>query len=134
MEHQLLRHGRIVLLLRDILLLEHLVENNDLPLLVLVGVDIRVVDRGVVRNADERGAFGKVELAHALAEINLRRRLHALAVFAERDDVEIELHDLLFRVLLLKFQSCCVMVEPPASPLPRNILTQAFKVVTQSTP
>ena len=105
MEHQLLRDGRVVLLLRDILLLEHLVENDDLPLLVLVGIDIRVVDRGVVRNADERGALGKVELAHALAEINLRRRLHALAVFAERDDVEIELHDLLFRVLLLKFQS-----------------------------
>ena len=105
MEHQLLRHGRVVLLLRDILLLEHLVENDDLPLLVLVGVDIRVVDRGVICDADERGALGKVELAHALAEIDLRRRLHALAVFAERDDVEIELHDLLFRVLLLKFQS-----------------------------
>ena len=105
MEHQLLRDGRVVLLLRDILLLEHLVENDDLPLLVLVGVDIRVVDRGVICDADERGALGKVELAHALAEIDLRRRLHALAVFAERDDVEIELHDLLFRVLLLKFQS-----------------------------
>ena len=30
--------------------------------------------------------------------------------------------------------SCCVMVEPPAVPEPRNILAQAFIVVIQSTP
>ena len=104
MENQFLRHRLVILVLRDIFLVEHFAENDLLALLVLFGVDIRVVDRGVIRNADERSALGKVELAHALAEIDLRRRLHALAVFAQRDDVEIQLHDLLFRIFLFQLQ------------------------------
>ena len=106
-EDQLLGYGFVILLLIDIALLEHLAQDDLLPLLVFAGVlgaDIGVVPGRVVRDADERRALGQTQILDVLAEIDARGRLHALAVFAERNDIEIPLHDVLFGVRFFKLQ------------------------------
>ena len=114
LEYQLLRGGRIILRLGDLALLEHLRENELLPLLIVVGVDIGVVQGGVVRDADEGGALGQVEVLNVLAEIDLRRALHAVALFAEIDDVHIVFQDLCLGVRFFKFQRAEYFDQLPA--------------------
>jgi len=108
-----------MLRLGDDALSEHLVENDGLTFLVLVGVDIGVVDGGIVRNADQRGAFGQIQVLDVLAEIDLRGALHAGTVLAQIDDVEIPLQDFLLGILLFEFQGAEDFHNLPAN---RNLL------------
>ena len=103
-EDKLLVHGLTVLVIVDIALLVHLAQDRLLTLLVVLPVIERVIIRGQVRDADDRGALGKRQLRHVLAEIGLRRGLHTEAALAEVHGVEVPLHDLLLIVLLLKLQ------------------------------
>ena len=103
-EHQLMRDGLVVLGLIDIALLEHLGENDLLPLLVVFCADIRVIARGVVGDADQRRALRQRQILDVLAEVHARGGLHAAAVFTERDDIQVQLHDLRLGVRFFEFQ------------------------------
>ncbi len=88
-EHELIGDGLFVFLVADVALLVHLAQRGVGAVLVVFGVDVGVVGGGVVGDADERGAFGGVELPDLLAEIGARCRAHAVAALAEIDFVEI---------------------------------------------
>ena len=103
-EDKLLIHGLTVLGIVDIALLVHLAQDRLLTLLIVLPVIEGVVIRRQIRDADDRGALGKRQLRHVLAEIGLRRGLYAEAALAEIHGVEVPFHDLLLVVLLLKPQ------------------------------
>ena len=68
-EHQFFGHGLVILLLIDITLLEHLGQDDLLPLLVLSGIrfaDIGIVSGRVIRDADERRALGQAQVLTSL--------------------------------------------------------------------
>ena len=116
-EHQFFGHGLVILLLIDITLLEHLGQDDLLPFLVRSGIrfaDIGIVSRRVIRDADERRALGQAQVLDVLAEVDAGGRLDALAVFAERNDIEIPLHDILLRVRLFELQ-CAVDLDQLAA-------------------
>ena len=66
---------------------------------------VGVVQRGVVGNGDQRGAFRDGQLFHFLAEILGRRGLHAGAALAQVDPVQILFHDYGFVVSALQIRS-----------------------------
>ena len=103
-EHELLRHGLVVLLLRDIALLVHLLEDGLLPGLIVLAADEGVVLRGVVRDADDARALGEREILRLLAEVGLGGGVDAVAPLAEVDDVQVPLHDLFLIIGLLKLE------------------------------
>ena len=61
----------------------------------------RVVVRGPPDHAGERGALGQRQLRRGLLEVELRRRADAVDAVAEVDLVQVQLEDLVLRVLLL---------------------------------
>ena len=103
-EHELLRHGLIVLLLVDPALLIHLLEDGLLPGFIVLAADEGVVLRGVVRDADDARALGEREVLRLLAEVGLGGGVDAVAALAEVDDVEVPLHDLFLIIGLLEFE------------------------------
>ena len=103
-EDKLLIHGLTVLVIVDIALLVHLAQDRLLTLLIVLPVIEGVVIRRQIRDADDRGALGKRQLRHVLAEIGLRRGLYAEAALTEVHSVEVPFHDLLLVVLLLKLK------------------------------
>ena len=104
-EHQLLIGcGLIFLAGLDIALIEHFLENGKLTLAVVLLADIGIIERGVIGDANQRGAFGSRQLGNILAEIHARRALHAEAALAEIDRVEIPFHDLVLGIELLRRQ------------------------------
>ena len=97
--------------------LRHLVQNQLLPPLVqfpggdfgavLPGVGavvLGIIEGGVVGNGDDAGALRRREILGGLAEVVLRRRLHAGAAAAQIDHVQVQFQNLAFRVVLFKFQ------------------------------
>ena len=155
-EVQVLRHGDVIFLLRDVAVsgghrlaiavqLEHLLQNQLLPLLVVLvgrpdlrlaegilraalGADVRLrirvgvvlalgalppghlhrrprpVQGRVVGDACQGRTLGQGQLGHVLIKILLRRRLNAVAVAAQIDQVEVQLQNIVLRVLLLQFE------------------------------
>ena len=95
----------LVFLLRlDVALVVHLLEDDLLPVLVGLGVEIGVVGAGVVGDADDAGTFRRRQLALVLAEILQGGGLDAVAAVAEKDRVEIPFDDLLFCIGLFQLQ------------------------------
>ena len=99
---QLLGHRLIVLLLGDVPLLEHLVQNELLAVLVpLLGVPqlplavghlgqgVRAVFGGVIGDGNEAGTLGQGQLRHRLSEIFFGGSPHTLAAGAQGDDIQI---------------------------------------------
>ena len=91
---------------------------------------------GRLDDAREHRRLGERELRDRLAEVDLRRRLHAVRAVTEVDGVQVQLEDLVLGELLLEavgedrppspcavsvfsrctkafLTYCCVMVEPP---------------------
>ena len=116
---QLLSYRLVILLPGDILLLQHLVEDDLLPVLIplpaapnLLGVEalgagegVGAVSGGVVGNSDETGTLGQSELRHRLAEVALSGRPHplvlpALKVASQRDGVQVVGDGVLLGVVL----------------------------------
>ena len=100
----LLRHGGVVLLLRDELELIHLVEHRDAALVVVFRADEGIIPRGIVRDAHDAGALRERQILRRLVEIRLRSGIDAVGAFAEVDHVQIPLHDLFLAVVLLELQ------------------------------
>ena len=97
--------------------LRHLVQNQLLPLLVQlprgdggavlpgVGAVIFGVVKGrVVGDGDDAGALRRRQILGGLTEIVFRRRFHARTAAAQINHVQVQLQNLAFRVVLLKFQ------------------------------
>ena len=98
---QLLGNGRIVLVLGNHVLIEHLRQNGLLTRFYLVGMVIYVVDGRIVGQSGQNGAFRQVELRNILAEVTVCRGLHAVAVVAEVDGVEVHDEDAVLVIDLL---------------------------------
>ena len=88
---QLLCYGSLVLLLRDHLLIEHLCKDGLLTLLYLFWMVINVVNRRVVGETCQHGGFCQIQLRYILVKVLHRRSLHAVAVVAQIDRVQV--HD-----------------------------------------
>ena len=115
---QLLGHRRVVLLLADVTLIQHLIE--DVLLAVLVALDVGhlfarlrvgddqvqvgVIDGGVVGDADQAGALGQRQLGDVLAEILIGGRIDAPAVLPQIDIIQVPLQGLLLGVVAVKVQ------------------------------
>ena len=67
-----------------------------------IKVAARVVVVGIVGQPRQHGAFAQGQLAEFLAEITLRRHLHAVVVFAQVDGVKVVLQNLQLGVLGLQ--------------------------------
>ena len=106
-ELDLLRHGGIVGGLIDLLLTEHLAQDGQLPLpVVLTGpvAEQRIIHGGIVGDADETGTLRQRQVLHILVEVHPGSRLHAVALLSQIDGVEIHLQDLGLGVILLQRQ------------------------------
>ena len=103
-ENKRLGHGRNVFIMGDIALIIHLPEDGLLAGFVVFLKLIGVIERGVIGDADEAGAFGEAELGDLLAEIGLGSGAHAVTALAKVDVVEVPGHDFVFGVGLFKLQ------------------------------
>ena len=103
-EVQLLGDGFLILLLGDVALEVHLLEDVLLPFLIVFGVLERVILRRQVGYADDGSALRKRQLGHVLSEVGLRRSLNAVAALSEEDDVKVPFEDILLIVLLFKLK------------------------------
>ena len=106
----ILGHGGVILFLVDLALREHLAEDGQLALPVVLagpGADEGIVHGGVVGDAHHAGALGQRQLGHILAKIHPRRRHHAGATLAEVDLVQVGFKDLVLLVALFQLQ-CAV--------------------------
>ena len=113
-EHHFLSHGRIVLLLGQVALIQHFAQNVQLtvavsgsavPLLALVHIHalgIGVEQGWVIGDADEAGALGSGQILKLLAEILRRGALDAVAATPQVNLVEVILHDQVFVVFPLE--------------------------------
>ena len=114
---ELLGHRLVVLLLGDIALIQHLMEDQLLAVLVPLhrgphlplavghpGQGVGAVLGGVVGDADEAGALGQGQLRHGLSKILLRRGAHALTAGAQGDDIQIVQQDGVLAVGLVHIQ------------------------------
>ena len=93
-----------MLVLGDVALLVHLIQDRDAALAVFLLVDEGVILRRRVRDADDAGALRERELVRGLAEVGVRRGIDAVAALTEIDLVEVVLHDLFLGVFLLQLQ------------------------------
>jgi len=75
-----------------------------LPLLVFAGIDIGVIQGGIVGDADQRGTFCQTQIFHIFAKVDLRCCLHSIAPLSQRNDIEIPLQDIILGILLFKLQ------------------------------
>lgn len=91
--------GVVEFLLRDLPLIEHLLEHHVAALEIVLGVTDGVVLRRGFRDCRQRGAFDERQLVERLAEVGLRGRLDAVAVLRQIDDVEVHLQDFFLREL-----------------------------------
>ena len=117
-EDKLLRHGSIVLLLGDVLLLQHSVQNGLLTLFVEVtgGLNLScllifhfqgtqgIILRGVVGNPDQAGTFRQGKLRNVLAKIGVRGGIHPVASLPQINVIEVRLQNIFLAVLFLKLQ------------------------------
>ena len=62
------------------------------------------VHGGVVGNAGQRRTFRQIQFGHRLAKVMVGCRLHAVALIAQVDHVEIQLKNLFLAVILLQLQ------------------------------
>ena len=109
----LLRLGGVILLLRDLSLIQQGVKDQHLTLAVLLPAPLAfkgAVLAGVVGDADQTGALGQRQLADALAEIGAGRSLHAVAGLAQTDAVQVRLQDLILVIALFQLQ-CAVYLH-----------------------
>ena len=88
----------------DVAVLLHLVEHDFLAFLRGVEVVERRIVVGTLRYAREHRALVEIEILDVLAEVRLRRRLHAVSALSEVDLIEIKFQNLLFRILALDLQ------------------------------
>ena len=78
----------------------------EIPVLALAGVEIppRIVIVRVVCRSGQHGAFPDRQIPQVLAEIALRRHLHAIIVLSQIDRVQIAFKDLILRVAFFQLQ------------------------------
>ena len=82
----------------------HLRENGQLALAVEFGVDIGVIEGGIIGNADDTGALCGSQLVDILGKVDLRCALHAVAALAQVDGVQIPFQNFFLGVALLHRQ------------------------------
>ena len=82
-------------------LLAHQFDDRIAPLDGALGRATRIVTLGRLGQSGEHRRLGDVEIARRFSEVPLRRRLDAVRAVAERDLIEVQLEDLVLRVLRL---------------------------------
>ena len=91
-----------VLTFGNITLLVHLCENRFLTFLCGFGMLVRIVRRRILRQSGDHRTLCKIQLADVDTEIGSRRRLNAVGVFSEVNDIHIQLKDRILVQLLLQ--------------------------------
>ena len=104
-EFQILPQRRVVLRLRDHALFHHAVERVFLTDADAFHVRERIVQRGAFRQTDEDCRFRQRQILGMLPEIVLAGAFDAVAVVPVEVHVDVELHDLVFRVIILEHRS-----------------------------
>ena len=79
--HLLVDGSSIGFFCQNIALVIHLPKNRQLPLPIGFRVDIRIIIRGILGNANQAGTLGGGQLRHILAEVDAGCALHAVAAF-----------------------------------------------------
>ena len=114
LEDHLLGHGLVILLLGQVALVQHFGKHVELAVpvparavpdlaLILKGIlGVGVEQRGIVGDADEAGALRHRQALELLAEIGGSRALDAVAALAQKDPVQVLVHDDVFVVFLFK--------------------------------
>ena len=106
LEFQLLiADGVIGVAVLDISLLEHLLEDGQGTVFVVLRVVIGVVARGVVGDSDDAGAFLGSKLVEVLAKVGVGGALDAVGTLAQVDGVQIPGDDLFLGIVLLEVES-----------------------------
>ena len=95
-KHHVVRflHGAVVFVLADHLLVEHFTQHKLLAGLIVFGKIERIVLIWILRDGRDGSTLGQRSLADVLAEIQIRRRLHALTPAAVVDNVQVCLQNL----------------------------------------
>ena len=92
-EHERVGAPQLALLGRERPLIAHQTQHDVAAAHGPVGVGARVVERGQLGERGEHRGFGDIQLLRVLAEIDLRRRLHAVRPRAQVDLVQVQLED-----------------------------------------
>ena len=103
-EDELLGLRGVVLLLGDLAVGEHAVEDGVAALEGKIGVDGGVVARGRIGQAHQKRCLGKREVEGVLGEVRLGRCLDAVGAVAVVDGVEVHHENLFFGVDLLHLE------------------------------
>ncbi|CAM2149493.1 hypothetical protein PT2222_210130 [Paraburkholderia tropica] len=96
-----LRRGVVVLLLGDVMQLQHAFEDVFLTHLRALRIDDRVIRRRRLRQPREHRAFGEREVLQILAEVHARGAREAVGALPQIDLVHVDLEDLVLRELRL---------------------------------
>ena len=102
-----LRLGGVILLLGDLVLVQHGVQYQNLALAVLLPAPFALKGAelgGIVGDRDQAGTLGQRQFTDALAKIGTGSRLHAVAGLTQIDVVQICLQDLILFIALFYFQ------------------------------
>ena len=115
---QLLSHRLVILLLADVALVQHLIQDQLLTVLVPLdrgphlplavghpGQGVGPVPGGVVGDGNEAGALSQGQIRHGLVKVPLCRRTHTLTAGPQRDHVQVVEQDGILVILLLQLQS-----------------------------
>ena len=109
--------GLIELLLIDISLIEHILQNDVASLSVLLGVDDRIKLRGVLRNTGYNGAFRDRQLIAGFVKISLRSCFYAERAMSEVDRVEIVEQDRILAHRFLQLDRTVLLLQFSLDPL-----------------
>ena len=120
-----IRHGFIVLVLCDELVLEHLVQDLFTAGSVFLRIDNGVVTGRILGDAGNDGVLGQVQVTDGFVEIPERCRLHAERVVAEVDGVEVVEQDVVLAHRLLQLDGEVLLLNLAADALEFRLLRPA---------
>ncbi|SAL87367.1 hypothetical protein AWB68_08380 [Caballeronia choica] len=89
--------GLVELRLRDVVQVEHALQDVLLANLCALRIDDRVIRRRRLRQASKHRCFGQRDVLQVLAEVDARRSREAVRALAEIDLIHVQLEDLVLR-------------------------------------
>ena len=104
MEVQFFRLGSITFLLGDLSVPHHTIQHISPPFLVVLRVGVWIIERRVIGDTDQAGAFSQGKLGHILTKIHIRCGCYSVALPAKTNDIEVLLQNLLLGISFIYIQ------------------------------